>query len=198
MDDYFAVFGLPRRLVVDVEELRGRFYELSRRHHPDFHQLEGEAERAGALERSALVNRSYRTLRDPLTRLAHVMGLEDGRDAGAGPRPVPRAPRDLLEEMLEVQEALEEAKAGGLDAAARERLADQRTGLARRQAANDAAIVARFADWDAVVDAGADRRPLLEWFAQALAARAYVRTVVDDLDAALDAGQEAHVAHRRD
>ena len=38
MTDYFAVFGLPRKLGVDAEALQRRFYELSRQHHPDFHQ----------------------------------------------------------------------------------------------------------------------------------------------------------------
>ena len=46
MTDYFAVFGLPRKLAVDGEALQRRFYELSRQHHPDFHQGAG-AERAG-------------------------------------------------------------------------------------------------------------------------------------------------------
>src|SRR6185295_6113423 len=66
MSDYFAVFEVPRKLQLDEEELRRRFYELSRRHHPDFHQLAGEDEQAASLADSALINRAYRALRDPL------------------------------------------------------------------------------------------------------------------------------------
>ena len=69
MDDYFAVFGLPRKLTVDGEALRQRFYELSRAHHPDFHQAADDAAQAETLARSALVNRAYRALRDPVARV---------------------------------------------------------------------------------------------------------------------------------
>ena len=47
IDDYFAVFGLPRKLTVDGEALRARFYELSRAHHPDFHQGGGRGRAGG-------------------------------------------------------------------------------------------------------------------------------------------------------
>ena len=36
--DHFEVFGLPRQLSIDGAELQRKFYELSRRGHPDFHQ----------------------------------------------------------------------------------------------------------------------------------------------------------------
>jgi len=48
-----------------------------------------------------------------------------------------------------------------------------------------------------VLDSGADRRPLLEWFKARLAARAYLRTVIDDLSEALGEDLESHVSHRR-
>src|SRR5262245_5861986 len=115
MDDYFSVLGLPRRLELDGPELQRRFYALSRQHHPDFHQSADAGEQARALEQSALVNRAYRALREPLTRLEHAMALETGSEAAAAPGAKPRAPRALLLEMLEVQEALEEARDGGMD-----------------------------------------------------------------------------------
>ena len=195
MDDYFEIFGLPRRLLVDLDDLQRRFYELSRRHHPDFHQLAGEQERAASLERSALVNRAYRMLRDPLSRVAHVIALEEGRELEAASKPAP--PMELLARMLEVQEALEEARSAGLDTPAGERAVRERQDLTARQAAGDTAITARFVEWDNAVDAGADRQPLLAWFRQALAARAYLRTVIDDLDEVLGEDQEGHVSHRR-
>jgi molecular chaperone HscB len=194
MNDHFEVFELPRKLQVDLDALQEKFYELSRRHHPDFHQMAGPDDQAGALERSALVNRAYRALRDPVSRLAHVIALEEGQEEAAVK---PRAPMDLLEEMLEVQESLEQAKASGLDAAASQRLAGERQRLIERQAAGEAAIIDRFAEWDRVIEAGGDTRPLLAWFKQALAARAYLRTVIDDLNEALGEDQDSHVSHRR-
>jgi len=198
IDDYFAVFGLPRKLTVDGEALRARFYELSRAHHPDFHQGADADAQAETLARSALVNRAYRALRDPLARVEYLIALEEGRDTREGATERPVAPRELLTEMMEVQEALEEAKAAGMDEAARARLREERERLQERKRAEEDAIVGRAADWDAVLgSADADRRPLLEWFKARLAARAYLRTVIDDLSGALGEDLESHVSHRR-
>src|SRR5215467_5560784 len=111
MTDYFEVFGLPRKLRIDPEALQRSFYELSRRHHPDFHQGAGAEAQARALEASALVNRAYRALRDPLARVEYLIALEEGRELREETTAKAKVPTDLLAEMLEVQEALEEAKA---------------------------------------------------------------------------------------
>ncbi len=197
MNDYFAVFGLPRKLQVDLDALQRRFYELSRQHHPDFHQMAGEDEQAVALERSALINRAYRALRDPLARVEYLIALEEGRETKEGAPVKPKVPTDLLEEMLEIQEALAEAKASGVGAEASAQLGRERQRLMTRQASEEAAIVERFVEWDRAIDAGGDRAPLLGWFKQALATRAYLRTVIDDLSEALGEDQDAHVSHRR-
>ncbi len=197
MSDYFTVFGLPRKLGVDAEALQRRFYELSRQHHPDFHQGEGAERQAEVLGQSALINRAYRALREPLARVEYLIALEEGREVREGATDKPKAPRELLEEMMGVQEALEEAKAEGLGGEAGTRLREERRRLEERYAAEAAAIVARSAEWDRLVDEGGDRRPLLEWFKQRLATRAYLRTVIDDLSDALGEREEQHVSHRR-
>ena len=197
MNDYFAVFGLPRKLEVDVADLQRRFYELSRRHHPDFHQQVSEHEQAATLERSALINRAYRALRDPLARIEYLIALEEGRETKEGAAIKPKAPPDLLEEMMEIQEALEEAKSSGLDVEARARLGQERQRLIAREAAEEAAVVERFAEWDLAIAAGSNRTGLLDQFKQSLAVRAYLRTVIDDLGEALGEDQDAHVSHRR-
>ena len=197
MNDYFAVFGLPRKLQLDPEELRRRFYELSRVHHPDFHQGASEEDQAKALSASALLNRAYRALRDPVSRVEYLIVLEDGGETREGADARPRAPMDLLEEIMEVQGALQEAKAGGLDEVSRKRLTEERERLISRQAAEEQAIAARATEWDAVVGGPGDRTALIEWFKQRLAARAYLRTVIDDLSDALGEGEERHVSHRR-
>jgi len=197
MSDYFSVFGLARKLGVDGEALQRRFYELSREHHPDFHQGADATRQADALAQSALVNRAYRALRDPLARVEYLIALEEGRETREGATEKPKAPRELLQEMLEVQEALEEAKAEGLGGDAAARLREERGRLEARHAAEAEAMIARFPEWDRLVDAGGDRKALLEWFKQRLATRAYLRTVIDDLSDALGEREEDHVSHRR-
>jgi molecular chaperone HscB len=198
--DYFTVFGLSRKLGVDGEALQRRFYELSRQHHPDFHQGAGAERQAEVLGQSALVNRAYRALREPLARVEYLIALEEGREAREGATDKPKAPRELLEEMMEVQEALEEARAAqgkNLAGEAGARLREERGRLEERYVAAAAAVIARFPEWDRLVDEGGDRRPLLEWFKQRLATRAYLRTVIDDLSDALGEREDQHVSHRR-
>ncbi|PYM58976.1 MAG: Fe-S protein assembly co-chaperone HscB [Candidatus Rokuibacteriota bacterium] len=195
--DYFEVFGLPRKLSLDLQELQRRFYDLSRRHHPDFHQTADAEAQTAALEASALVNRAYRTLRDPLARVEYVIALEEGREVREETSAKPKPPVDLLEEMLEVQEALQEAKSAGLTAETAERLRGERDRLEARRRAEETAVIEGAAEWDSAVDGGADRRPLVDRFKQRLAARAYLRTVIEDLGQALGEDAETHVAHRR-
>ena len=193
--NYFEVFGLERRLGVDVDALQRRFYELSRRHHPDFHQAAAPAEQAKALEASALVNAAYRTLRDPVARIDYLVRLEEGRDTREGADVKPRAPAALLAEMFEIQESLQEARTGTVDGATRAALAAQRDRLRARQRDEETRLTgALSAAWDAA--APVDRPRLLAAFKEALATRAYLRTVIDDLDAVLE-GPETHVAHHR-
>src|SRR4030095_11193428 len=108
------------------------------------------------------------------------VALEEGRDTREGATARPTAPRELLAEMLEVQEALEEAKAAGMDEQARARRRAERERLQERKREEEEAIVGRAADWDAALGAGGDRRPLLAWVTARLAARGSPRPAIDD------------------
>ena len=193
--NHFEVFGLERRLGIDTEALQRRFYELSRRYHPDFHAGATPTEQAEALAASARLNAAYRTLRDPIARIDYLVRLEEGRETKEGATDKPKAPPELLAEMFEIQEALAEAKAGGLDETTRRTLTEQRERLLARHAEEEARLIGPLsAVWDW---AAPDRRPaLLAALKQALATRAYLRTVIDDLGQALGEGDEI-VAHHR-
>src|SRR2546426_11754154 len=194
--DHFEVFGLPRRLAVDTAELQRKFYELSRRYHPDFHQAAPPEEQVRALEASAGLNAAYRTLREPITRIEYLVRLEEGRDTKEGATVKPKAPPELLEEMFEIQEALAEAKAGGLDEAGRAALVVQRGRLVGRVGGEEARLVGAVRQgWDASQPAG--RQRVLAAMKEALAIRAYLRTVIDDLNDALGESQEGYVTYRR-
>ncbi|OLB00260.1 MAG: Fe-S protein assembly co-chaperone HscB [Candidatus Rokubacteria bacterium 13_1_40CM_4_69_39] len=194
--DHFEVFGLPRRLAIDTAELQRKFYELSRRHHPDFHQTAPPEEQARALEASARLNAAYRALRDPILRVEYLVRLEEGRDTKEGATVKPKAPPELLEEMFEIQEALAEAKAGGLDGAGRAVLVAQRDRLTARLRDEEARLVGPLSQhWDASPPAARQRG--LAAMKESLAIRAYLRTVIDDLTDALGENQEGYVTNRR-
>ena len=206
--NHFEVFGLDRKLAIDAAALQRRFYELSRQHHPDFHQGSSEEEQARVLETSARVNAAYRALRDPIARVEYLVRLEEGREtepvdghgtsrSKEGDAVKPKAPPELLEEMFEIQETLHEARSGGLDDATRATLETQRERLVTRRAAEEDRITGELsAAWDAA--AAADRAKALAAFKEALATRAYLRTVIGDLGEALDGAEEGHVTHHRD
>jgi molecular chaperone HscB len=193
--NFFEVFELPRRLAIDGEELQRRFHALARRTHPDFHQAAPPVERAAIEERAALVNTAYRTLRDPIARADYLVRLEEGRATREGSDARPKAPPALLAEMFEIQEALAEAKAGALDEVTRATLVEQRDRLLERYAAEEARLQGPLATrWDG---ASEEERPAaLSALKEALAARAYLGTVITDLAEALGE-EESGVAHHR-
>ena len=196
MSDFFRVFGLERRLAVDTAALQRRFYELSRQWHPDFHQARPAEEQARVLEESARVNAAYRALRDPIARVEYLIRLEEGRETREGAVVKPKAPPDLLAEMFEIQESLEQARSGALDDATRAALTEQRNALRARMAEAERKVTGPLSQaWD--VATPADRVAALNGLKDGLATRAYLRTVIDDLTAALGE-EETHVAHRRD
>jgi molecular chaperone HscB len=194
--DHFEVFGLPRRLVIDEADLQRRFYELSRRHHPDFHQGAPRDEQARSLETSARINAAYRTLRDPIRRVEYLVRLEGGAAPANSGDVKPKAPPGLLAEMFEIQEALQEAKRGELHDAGRAALQEQRARLEIRYEEEGARLRGPLSKaWDGATSAGRPR--VLGACAESLAARAYLGTVIDDLAQALGEGQEPHVTHHR-
>ncbi|MBC7928069.1 MAG: Fe-S protein assembly co-chaperone HscB, partial [Bryobacteraceae bacterium] len=79
--DYFAVFGLDRKLVLDESSLQRKFYELSRQYHPDRFTSQPVADQTAALDFTALLNDGYRVLKDPVKRTEYLLKLE-GLDIG--------------------------------------------------------------------------------------------------------------------
>jgi molecular chaperone HscB len=194
--NYFEVFGLERKMAIDGAALQRRFYELSREHHPDFHQAAPADAQARALEASARVNAAYRALRDPIARVEYLVRLEEGRETKEGDTVKPKAPPELLEEMFEIQEALQEARAGAIDDGVRATLAEQRDRLLERREREESRITGELsAVWDATP--AEDKPRVVAAFKEALATRAYLRTVIDDLSEALGAAGEGHATHHR-
>jgi molecular chaperone HscB len=106
--DPFAQLGAPRRFDLDLAALEKRHRELSRALHPDKFAQAGASERRGALEKAAEVNEAWRVVRDPIRRaeaLFRLAGIEVGETSEPKPDP------GFLMEMLEMREALAEARA---------------------------------------------------------------------------------------
>ena len=104
--DYFEVFGLPRLLGIDLAALEKTFHELSRRYHPDYFTTAAPAEKTQAVRMTALLNDAYRTLRSPVRRVEYLLSLYGFKSDGS------KVPQALLMEVFEINEQLEEVKAG--------------------------------------------------------------------------------------
>ena len=108
--------GLPRSFELPPGELEKRFRDLSWQMHPDRFAGAGAGERRLALEKTTALNDAYRTLRDPVRRAAHLLELHGVTIDENRPGAVKVSP-ELLEEILELREALADAKGAGNAAA---------------------------------------------------------------------------------
>jgi molecular chaperone HscB len=167
--DYFAFFGLPTDLAIDLKDLEKRFLDLSRRYHPDLNARKPAAEREQALEASAILNDAYRTLRDPIARAMYLLKRE-GFDVGE--QTTKDVPPELLEEVFELNMALEELKAGDTDALPQ--IAEARGRFETMRSEVDEEIQSRFGEWDA-----GHKRESLGEIRSLLNRRKYVSNLID-------------------
>jgi molecular chaperone HscB len=104
--DYFSYLGLKKQLNLDIDDLEKRFYEMSRKYHPDYHTNGDEIEKEISEERTSFLNSAYRILRDPIQRAKYLLQLEWGEI----PKEDKKVPPELLMEIMELQEKLQEEK----------------------------------------------------------------------------------------
>jgi molecular chaperone HscB len=199
--DYFAFFGLPRRLTIAQDELERRFRELSRKFHPDYYYNAPPAERLASLERSSYLNDAYRTLRTPSTRIEHLLaieGLPSTKSEGeAGAAKVPAA---LLEEVFELNEQLddirEQRESGADPAALASRIEAARAPIDRKREEHERQIDALSTKWDSQGEtaAPAERRAMLEALRETLLERNYINNLLATIEreaASLGSGRSA-------
>src|SRR5260370_40319030 len=112
---FYEALDLVPSLALDSDDLKRRFYERSRQWHPDRFSQAGKKAQETALQRSAVLNDAFRTLRDPVKRAEYFLE-ENGIVAAKAPPP------ELLEEVFALNMALEELRDG--DESARRCLMD--------------------------------------------------------------------------
>ena len=186
--DYFAFFGLPRKLNIDVGELERRFRSLSRQFHPDFFYNATPAERLASLERSSYLNDGYRMLRQPISRVEYLLQLEGL--AARGPEEAGKqVPPALLEEVFALNEELDEVRelriSGAPPDELKQRLERAAQPIEAKRVEHEEQLTALSAQWDALVDAGAapaERRAALE----ALHVRVLERNYINNLLAGIE------------
>jgi len=100
--NYFEIFGVPVQLKIDKTTLPKRFFELSRKFHPDFYANATPAEKEKALEITANLNKAFKTFQgddDTIKYVLQLKGLLEEEEKY-------QLPPDFLMEVLEINEKL--------------------------------------------------------------------------------------------
>jgi molecular chaperone HscB len=207
--NYFAFFGLPRKLNLDVAALEKDFYQLSRRLHPDLSARAGIQEQEWSLQQSSLLNDAYRTLKDPIKRTEYLLKLEGveleeqsksatekARASGEAKKQI--VPPDLLEEVFELNMQLEELrihkKMGEDDPSLIEEIGRQKLELEEKQEALLRELEYRWTMWDGMIQRESNGQPVSEEerkqelgkMVDVLNRRNYIRNLVRDVSEVLE------------
>lgn len=169
--DYYALLGLGRKLNLATDDLQRRFYELSRQLHPDRFMRKPERERQYSLDASSILNDAYRALKDPVKRAQYVLSQE-GFDVGE--QRSKDVPAELLEEVFELNMALEEMRGG--DDSARPQLETAEKNFTNMLSDVDQQLETLFEKYDQ-----AQSRDTLTEIRGALNRRKYIQNLVDEV-----------------
>src|SRR5437016_4397890 len=144
--DYFEVFGLPRLLGIETAALEKTFHELSRKYHPDYFTTASPAEKTQAVRMTALLNDAYRTLRHPVRRVEYLLTINQFKPDGS------KVPQSLLMEVFEINEQIEEVKAGR---ASIQEVDSLRVQIKEKREKFDTELHQASLEWDELVKSGA-------------------------------------------
>lgn len=180
--DYFAMFGIPRKLWIEMGGLEKKFLQLSWKLHPDNYVNATPEEREISLKRSSELNDAYRTLREPVARVEYLLAIEGARIEGKNKQ---QAPPELLEEVFELNESLDELReakvASGDTSALKKRLEAAQKNFQSELEEVDGEMQVVAKEWDAVVDTRADeakRKTIMAKLNELLNRRSYIRNLV--------------------
>jgi molecular chaperone HscB len=192
--DYFSFLGLPRKLRVDAAELEQNFRTLSRQFHPDYFYNAPPGERRASLERTSYLNDAYRTLKQPISRIAYLLELEGmgtvatEREAGARGASA-QVPPSLLEEVFALNEELDEVRAlraaGTPESEWRARLERARKPIDAKRDAHENQLEQLSDRWDAALENHAsaqERQSILESLRDRMLERNYINNLLAGIE----------------
>ena len=178
--NYFEFFDLRPKLDLNEAELQKRFYDLSKQWHPDRFSRKSPGEQAEALDATSILNDGYRTLRDPVKRAEYLLTQEGFPIGEQGTKDVPP---ELLEEVFELNMALEEMKGGDEDS--RPQLESAHENFAAMRDSIDGELSSLFSKYDAATAESDSASQALHEIRSVLNRRRYIENLLRDVDKAL-------------
>jgi len=100
--NYFELFDIPVQLKVNAASLSKKFFALSKQSHPDYYISESKEDQEEYLQRSALINKAWKTFQSPEATIKYVLqekGLLEEEEKY-------ELPPAFLMEIMEINEAL--------------------------------------------------------------------------------------------
>jgi len=176
-ENYFDFLGFERKLAIDEASLQKRFYELSKKWHPDRFSRAPAAEQDRALEATSILNDGYRTLKDPVKRAEYLL-TEEGFPIGE--QRSRDVPPELLEEVFELNMLLEELRAG--DESQKPQLAQAGENFKRMRGDIDRQLEILFRKYDAAAPESESARQVLQEIRSVLNRRRYIENLIRDVD----------------
>ncbi len=169
---FYRFFGIEERLSLDLADLQKRFYDLSRKLHPDRYGRKPPAEQKYSVEATSILNDGYRILRDPVKRAEYVL-KQHGFDIGE--QRSRDVPPELLEEVFELNMALEELRGG--DDSVRSQLEEAREHFTGLLSDVDRQLTTEFARYDETRG-----EPVLGDIRGVLNRRRYIQNLVNEVE----------------
>ena len=184
--NYFAFFDLPRRLTIDAQDLERRFRDLSRKFHPDYYYNATPTERLASLERSSYLNDAYRALKNPVSRVEHLLAIE-GLPPAKSEEGTAKVPPSLLEEVFALNEELDEIRelreSGTDPARLRARLDSARRPIDEKREEHERQLLELSARWDSQEQApAAEKRATLDALRERLLERNYINNLLATIE----------------
>jgi molecular chaperone HscB len=102
--EYFNLFEIPVQLKVESSGLSKKYFELSKKYHPDYYTQETPEVQADILEKSALINKALKTFKNPDETIKYVL-IEKGLLLEEEKYELPP---DFLMEVMDINEQLME------------------------------------------------------------------------------------------
>jgi molecular chaperone HscB len=167
--NYYELYGFAPGFLIDAGLLKQRYYELSRRYHPDFYRPE-PGETADALDLSSAVNKGYGLFQQRDSTIQYLLQLK-GLLADDEKYALPPA---FLGEVMELNETLMELEIAP-DAAKLARCARETKALALE---NEAAVAPFIMNYKDGLSTAADLLPVKEYYFK----QKYLRRILDKVD----------------
>jgi molecular chaperone HscB len=178
--DCFAALELPRKLEISPDKLEAAYHRIGRMVHPDRFATRPVKVRQASQRVAALLTRAYRTLRDPVGRGSYWLELNGYKLAENNQQ----VPADLAALVFETQEELAELRVQPAAPEVMGKLQDRRSEILGKLDQLASNLNDLFASFDR--NDGTDAAPLFDELKRILSETSYLRTLLRDLEKALD------------